>query len=520
VLGPTVGALALSLVWLLVRPATADLAAQEYRTGLWRREGFAIWDAQWYGGHHEPGYSLLFGPLAALAGPRALAVVAGVVAVAALTAIARREARRPTLVAWLFAAGVMTNVLIGRVPFVLGIALGALAWLAADSRRLRPAALALAGLLALATVWASPPAGLFLVLAGAARRVSGVRRDSAAAIVLAVPPVVGGLAVAIAFPEGGRDHFAASAFWPTFALGLAGLALLDPRRRALRLGSLAALVLLIGAFVLPTSVGQTTLRPLVILGPALLALGVRPGRRAAMAAVVVGVGLLYLQWLPAVRAIVEAEGDPSTRGSYYAEVLRIVDRERAPGQRLEIPLTRNHWEAAVVAPRIPLARGWHRQLDEEANPLFYDRQPLTAVRYQSWLYDRAVRWVALPSVPLDFSARREANLLRTGVPGLRLVHDSPRWKVWEVLPVPEPATGPARLTGAGTDSFELAVRAPGRVRVRATYTPYWTITRGEGCIERGTGGLTEVIAERAGTLRVEARLSLAGALGRRSSCSA
>src|SRR4029450_13000672 len=76
VLAPTAGALLLGLTWLLVHPATADLAAQEYRTALWRREGFAIWDAGWYGGHHEAGYSLLFGPLAALMGPRALAVLA------------------------------------------------------------------------------------------------------------------------------------------------------------------------------------------------------------------------------------------------------------------------------------------------------------------------------------------------------------------------------------------------------------------------------------------------------------
>jgi hypothetical protein len=524
VAGPTVGALALGIAWLIAHPATADLAAQQYRTGLWRREGFAIWDAQWYGGHHEPGYSLLFGPLAALLGPRALAVVTGAVAVAALTAIAHREARRPSLTAWLFAGGVMTNVLIGRVPFVLGIALGALAWLCADARRGRPFMLVLAGLLALATVWASPPAGLFLALAGAARRVTRPhpprRRDSAAAIVLALPPVIGGLAVAVAFPEGGRDHFAASAFWPTFALGLAALALLDPRRRALRIGTLAALALLVAAFVLPTSVGQTTLRPLVILGPALLALGVRPGRRAATAAILVGAGLLYLQWLPAVRAIAEAQGDPSTRSSYYSEVLRIVDRERAPGQRLEIPLTRNHWEAAVVAPRIPLARGWHRQLDEEANPLFYDRRPLTAQRYRAWLADRAVRWVALPNVPLDFSARREVAVLRAGLTGLRLVHQSPRWKVWEVDPIPPAASGPARLTGAGTDSFALAVQAPGSIRVRATYTPYWIVTRGEGCVRRGTDGLTEVVARRAGTIRVEARLSLRGALGRGMRCDA
>ncbi len=122
-------------------------------------------------------------------------------------------------------------------------------------------------------------------------------------------------------------------------------------------------------------------------------------------------------------------------------------------------------------------------------------------------------------MPLDFSARREAALLRSGtVPGLQLVSRTDRWTVWEVLPIPPPATGPARLAGAGTDSFQLAVRQPGRIRVRATYTPYWTIVRGDGCVERGTGGLTEVVARKAGTLRVEAKLSLAGALGRARSC--
>ena len=473
VVGPVLGALALGLAWLVVHPATADLAAQEYRTGLWRREGFAIWDAQWYGGHHEPGYSLLFGPLAALLGPRALGFVAGVVAVAALTVIARRQERFPRLVGWLFAAGVMTNVLIGRVPFVLGIGLGALAWLCADARRRRPAMLALAALLALATVWASPPAGLFLALAGAARRLSGERRDTAAAICLALPPIVGGLAVAVAFPEGGRDHFAASAFWPTFALGLAGLALLDPRaprvaprrasgarppRRGVRRpdvgradGAAAARDPRPGAARARPAAGRAQ-------GPG------RRGRRRGRPAVPAvaarrardrrGVGRPVDEELPTTPRCCGSSTASASRASAWRS------RSRATTGR------RRSWRPD------PLARGWHRQLDEEANPLFYDRLPLTAGRYEEWLYDRAVRWVALPNVALDFSARREAALLRSGgVPGLRLVLRSDDWTIWEVLPVPPPATGPARLAGAGTDSFQLAVRQPGRIRVRATYTP-------------------------------------------------
>ena len=59
--------------------------------------GFATWNAQWYGGHHMAGYSLLYPPLAALAGTRLVGVVAGVAAVrlfAGSRAGARRRRRR------------------------------------------------------------------------------------------------------------------------------------------------------------------------------------------------------------------------------------------------------------------------------------------------------------------------------------------------------------------------------------------------------------------------------------------
>ena len=46
-------------------PPTPDLAAQVYRADLFHRIGFAVWDASWYGGHHMPGYSLIFPPLGA-----------------------------------------------------------------------------------------------------------------------------------------------------------------------------------------------------------------------------------------------------------------------------------------------------------------------------------------------------------------------------------------------------------------------------------------------------------------------
>ena len=39
-------------------------------------------------------------------------------------------------------------------------------------------------------------------------------------------------------------------------------------------------------------------------------------------------------------------------------------RPRRRLERVEVPLTRSHWEAALLAPRVSLARGWEKQLDE------------------------------------------------------------------------------------------------------------------------------------------------------------
>ena len=57
--------------WLVVAPRSPDLAAQTYRAGLFETSGFGVWDDNWYGGHHLPGYSLVFPWLALVFGMRA-----------------------------------------------------------------------------------------------------------------------------------------------------------------------------------------------------------------------------------------------------------------------------------------------------------------------------------------------------------------------------------------------------------------------------------------------------------------
>jgi hypothetical protein len=153
---------------------------------------------------------------------------------------------------------------------------------------------------------------------------------------------------------------------------------------------------------------------------------------------------------------------------------------------------------------VPLARGWERQLDEKANPLFYDGRRLTPARYHRWLHEKGVRWVALPDAPLDYSAEAEARLLRAGTRYLRLAHESDGWKIWEVTDARPPASGGARVLQAGPAGFEVESGGPTVVRQR--YTRYW---RSDGaCLSRAPGGWTRVTPMRGGRVEVHAGFGL------------
>ncbi len=188
--------------------------------------------------------------------------------------------------------------------------------------------------------------------------------------------------------------------------------------------------------------------------------------------------LAYWTAYPAVRDWTEAAGDPSTKAAYYAPLLAELERRGGPPARVEIPFTARHWEAAHVAPRFPLARGWERQLDRKVNALFYEGT-LTPARYRAWLRDTATRYVALPDADLDPSATREARLLTHGA--LPEVWRSQHWRLFAV-----PDTLPLGARSVQRTAFEAT--APGTVRIR--WTRWWRVTAGRGCVRRAPGGWT------------------------------
>ena len=110
--------------------------------------------------------------------------------------------------------------------------------------------------------------------------------------------------------------------------------------------------------------------------------------------------LLIWQWRPATGALVNNR-DPSASLSYFQPLLDHL-APFAP-RRIEIPFTNSHWETDFVAARIPLARGWERQLDHKYYQLLYEKT-LSVADYRMWLIDNAVEFVALPTLGWTFRA--------------------------------------------------------------------------------------------------------------------
>ncbi len=508
---------------LAAAPPSADLAAASYRSDLFGRAGFTLWDNGWYGGHHIPAYSLLAPALGWLIGPRLLAVVSMTIAAALFAALieGRFPARATRIAAAWFALGAAIALLSWRVAFDLGLAVGIGALLLAQRDRHAPA-LALAAVCAVA----SPVAGAFLALAAIAWATAGRRRWFPIGLAGAALAPVGLLG--LVFPEGGTQPFAASSFYPALA-GVLLIAVLIPSdrsaahsregreaRRALRVGTLLYAVALIGAYVLATPVGGNADRLGALLaGPiaACVLVGApsrspaSPRRRGLVLAVLAPF-LLYWQANAPVADFASAASDPAVHGSYYAPLLRELERlglgYSARPARIEVVPTVDHWEARFLAAHIPIARGWERQLDTERDALFYEGSAaLTASRYRAWLLDDAVSYVALPDSPLDYSAKSEAALLRnTPPPYLREAWRSPHWRLFAVIGGRALSPPPTVLTRLSEDSFTLRTPRAGTFTVRMRFTPYWALASGHGCVLRAAGGWTLLRATSAGSVRV------------------
>ncbi|MEU2611938.1 hypothetical protein ABZ570_10190 [Micromonospora sp. NPDC007271] len=521
----TAAALLLSVAFLLAPPMGTDLAAQVARAGFVARHGAAPIDFGWYGGVNQYGYSLFVARLGTWLGVRPLGALAAVVGAAALGWLAvRHRARRPALAGVLGAAVLVGNLASGRITFAVGLAFGLLALCAVSAGRPgRPVRLGLAAGLAATATWASPVAGLFTGLAGAAlllaalrrgdgpgRRLAGgwrVDRPLAESLVLCLAPALALAPMAVLFGNGGTQPYSAESMRINVALAVLVFAVLPRRCRVLRIGSALTVLLLVAAFYLPSPIGSNALRlPMLFALPVLAGYARLPGPWLA------GLLAATVWWQnPVMVNDVTGAGSPETAAAFHRPLADELARRQPPG-RVEVVPLRDHWESAYLPPTVPLARGWERQVDTDRNALFYG-DGLTADSYADWLRREAIQYVAVaPDVPLDRWGRAEADLVLAGQPYLREVWRNANWRLYAVVD-PTPLVGtPGRLVAADQARVRFTTDRAGDVPVRVRWSRWLSLSGTDGCLRPGPDGWTEV---RAGT---PGEFSISSALVPRNNC--
>ncbi|MBV8160463.1 MAG: hypothetical protein JO265_06030 [Acidimicrobiia bacterium] len=493
---PTAFATVLAVVAVLVGWHGVDFPAQLYRVGLFHRDGLVLWDSQWYGGHWTFDYSVLFPLIAGIVGIQATQILSAAAAAFAFDRLAVGHfGPRARLGSFVFAAGTLVQVAIGQLPFLVGEAFALGACLAA-SRKRWPLAVALAALASLM----SPLAGGFLALSMGAWILAQWPQRRVALGAVAAAAAVPVLALAALFPGQGWMPFPTGDFVQLGAL-FAGLWVLIPKaERPLRIGAAVYLVAIALSFVVASPMGGNISRLGECLGAPLLICAVWKHRRWLAAAAVVP--LVLLQWSPAFAAFTVDRADPSAHAAYFAPLLQFLDAHREPLGRVEVVPMRLHWEAAYVAPRVPLARGWERQLDTAYNPIFYTPGALTPSTYEAWLLDNGVRYVALPDTALDFAGQAEGRLIAAGVAGLGAPQQLGPWRVYPVTGSTGLVQGPGVVTHLDGTRVGLHLTAPGTVVLRVRYDPRWAIVSDTACLAPGPNGWTAVTSERPGDVRL------------------
>ncbi|MDF3143276.1 MULTISPECIES: hypothetical protein [unclassified Streptomyces] len=475
-----------ALWWAFLATGGGDLAAQYAWAGFADRHGGSAYNLFWYGGTHTANYSLISPYLMATLGVRAVTVVSGLVAtwLAAVLITRADGVRRPLGPALLAAFALWCNVASGRTTFALGVAFGLAACLLLTRERRIVLAAAYA---ALATM-ASPVAGLFLAVVGAAFLAT---REHARALALLVPPAVTVGATTLLFPFKGEQLMFAGRIWPPFFLGLAVTVLAPRTWRVARWSGAVYAAGTVLTYLVASPIGTNVERFAELFAPAailaaLLALPRlhrrHPGLHKLRRNLLIAALVFSVAWVGKRTA---DDLYVSTRVPAWAAethgVVRALDRLGADRTRVEVVPARNHREASGLAPHVNMARGWNRQLDMERARLFYDGS-FSPATYRAWLDRWAVGFVVLPLGRPDGYAKVEAQLIRDHRPAwLEPVWQDEHWRVYRVRDAVPLVTAPASVVS--TSSADIVVRMPraGTTTLRVAYSP-WLRTDSGGCL--------------------------------------
>ena len=482
-----VAAVAALILALLVEAAPVvggDLMAQAW-WATWASSNRSPVDLGWFGGVPVVSYSLLGPWLGALLGLPLAGILGTVLGAASTTALLGRLHPFPTrwTAAGLVAAGTWAaNQWSGRTTFGAGAALGCLALVVVALPRRWTARLGGTVLAALAGA-TSPVASVFLLLAAAAWWCGGqsdlprLRVGPAGAWCLAggalLPLGAARLLGAVSGPQPASNHQMVA------ALAATGLtyAVVPATQRILRIGVVGTAMLLLATWLIGDPVGSNSVRlVLLFAAPVVVAAARIRGTAIVLAA-------LAVPWLvPPVVVMDLAPRDPGP-ATLRAQALVGELARRGPVGRIEVVPLHDHEESLFVGSRVPLARGWLRQLDTARNALFYDGS-LNAADYLQWLRGAGASYVALPSGRPDWRSGSEAALLRHGVPGLQKVWSDASWQLFQVS-AGNVVHGNGVLLSSDRSRLVVDVPAPGRLEI-ALWWSQWSSVRGPGgCVGPG-----------------------------------
>ncbi len=270
----------LALLAIVLGWRGSDLPAQVFRAELFRKDGFVLWNSQWFGGHALLGYSVIAPAISAPIGPLALGALSGIASAFLFERILRFSFGS---VAWLgslwFALGTVINLIVGRTTYAFGVALGLGAIYALQHRKVVFAVIA-----AMLCALASPLAGGFLAIVALAWAAAERTRRVHALLVLAgaLAPVA---IIALLFPTAGSEPYEPWALiWDLCLCLVVAVAL--RRYPAARWGAACFALVAIGSYVVPSALGGNVSRLGQYVAGPLLACVLVPRRRLVLAALV------------------------------------------------------------------------------------------------------------------------------------------------------------------------------------------------------------------------------------------
>jgi len=516
--------------WTLLSTSGGDIAAQDAWAEFARAHPGTAYSLEWYGGMHPVSYSVISPYVMAWLGVRTTMVLTGTLTAGLLAWLLQRspQVRRPMWPAVYGAFALFGNAISGRVTFALGALFGlgviCLVLLARDQQHRwarNTTRLGVGACAALATM-SSPVAGLFLGLVAVALWLLKRRADAYA---LGIPPVIVVAASAWLFPFSGEEPMRWSSAILPFIVP-ATIWLFVPREwREIRAVSAVYAVAVLLAWLLPSPIGTNIVRLGLLFGGVVLCAAVasggwrtsywaawwngRLGHARPTARTVLALALVTSTiWQLSVATLDGVKSRPSVTSQTGLPAL--VDQLRARHaelSRVEVVPTRNHSEAASLAPYVNLARGWNRQADVGRNLLFYKRDKLSPTAYYRWLRRWAVGYVVLSSSEPDPAAGATEQAVVASRPTyLHEVWSDGDWTLFQVEGARPLVDEPAMVTAFDAAMITVSTPEAGTFTLRIQASPWLALVDAAGkpmpddalagaCLSAFNSGLTDDVAK-------------------------